>query len=177
MGEKITRTDHNKSIRTIDPASIGIGRWIFSICSIWFIDLPIPPCMQTIFFSINAARGSQLNNLFIRCHAHIPSLSPYTWSFISPILHPNNGSFTQFLYLPYAQCTRSENQKGHWYQQPHDCRGLNVLDVDIQPANSLRKNIVKLKINHRQIASEWCSKLWFKNLTKQLGKKSAMFKR
>lgn len=26
-------TNHNKSIRTIEPASIVIGRWIFSICS------------------------------------------------------------------------------------------------------------------------------------------------
>jgi len=70
-------TNHNRSISTIDPASIVIGRWIFSICSTWFIERPIPPCMQIIFFSISAARGSQLNRRFIRCHAQIPSLSPY----------------------------------------------------------------------------------------------------
>lgn len=67
---------HSKSISTIEPASIVIGRWRFSICSTWFIDRPIPPCIQIIFFSIRAARGSQLNKRFIRCHAQIPSRSP-----------------------------------------------------------------------------------------------------
>ena len=76
-----TCTDHNKSISTIEPASIVIGRWRFSICSTWFIDRPIPPCIQMIFFSIKAARGSQLNNRLIRCHAHIPSLSPCSASY------------------------------------------------------------------------------------------------
>uniref|UniRef100_A0A0A9CKI8 Uncharacterized protein n=1 Tax=Arundo donax TaxID=35708 RepID=A0A0A9CKI8_ARUDO len=36
----------------------------------------MPPCIQMIFFSISAAKGSQLNNLFIRCQVQIPSLSP-----------------------------------------------------------------------------------------------------
>lgn len=135
--DEITWTNHNKSIRTIDPASIGIGRWIVSICSTWFIDLPIPPCIQIIFFSINAAKGSQLNNLFIRCHVHIPSLSPYIQKRHKFILHTNNKSVPSFSYSPYAQCTRSESQREHWYQQPHDCHELNVLESDAQPIYSL----------------------------------------
>ena len=72
--------NHRRSMRTTEPASIVIGLWRFSICSTWLIDRPMPPCIQMIFFSISAAKGSQLNSLFIRCHVQIPSLSPYFWA-------------------------------------------------------------------------------------------------
>lgn len=68
-------SDHNRSMRTTEPTSMVIEHARFSICSIWFIDWPMPPCRQMIFISIRAANGSQLNKRFILCQAQIPSRS------------------------------------------------------------------------------------------------------
>jgi len=68
---------HKRSIKIIDPASIVMGLSIFSICSTEWIDLPMPPCIQIIFFSIRAASGRWLKSWLNLVHAHIPSCSPY----------------------------------------------------------------------------------------------------
>lgn len=72
------RAYHRRSIKIIDPASMVMGLSSFSICSTEFIDLPIPPCIQIIFFSISAASGRVLKSWLNRVHAHIPSFSPCT---------------------------------------------------------------------------------------------------
>lgn len=59
---KCERGYHRRSISTMDPTSMVIGLSSFSICSTEFIDLPMPPCMHIIFFSIRAARGRVLKS-------------------------------------------------------------------------------------------------------------------
>lgn len=108
-------TYHNKSMSTIDPASIVIGLSSFSICSTVFIDLPMPPCMQIIFFSISAASGRQLNIWLKRVQAQIPSLSPYVH--INHIINQppkvNTGNIFACSCIPFSQCTQCESQKVH----------------------------------------------------------------
>ena len=64
-------------MRIMGHASIVTGRWISSIWLTCSMDRPIPPCMQMILFSINAASGNQLNSWLMRCHAQMPSCSPW----------------------------------------------------------------------------------------------------
>lgn len=137
---------HKRSIKIIDPASIVMGLSIFSICSTEWIDLPMPPCIQIIFFSIRAASGRWLKSWLNLVHAHIPSFSPCK-HLVSCRIEPKNWIKTDmFLSIPFAQCTLYENQIMHLCQQ---LRGFHVSSEhcqDIQSAQSeehQQKSIIK----------------------------------
>merc|ERR1739848_550021 len=94
----IVGSDHKRSIRRGPPVSIDTGRSMLSISEIVEMDLPIPPCMQTILFSIVAARGIQLNKAFILCQIQMPPDSPNLS--VHSRRNPNRAFISEASWLP-----------------------------------------------------------------------------
>lgn len=137
----------------IDPASIVMGLSSFSICSTECMDLPMPPCMHIIFFSISAASGRKLKSWLNRVQAHIPSFSPYKYICYQYYqLSGFNSERHAYLLIPFSQCIRDGNQRVHLCQQLHGFHGSNEHSQDTQSAQlKQRANVINKRYDMSKV--------------------------